>query len=123
MDDRLIARLIAAGRVLFGALCLGLPRVAFGPAGRDASPQMVGVIRLFGIRDIVLGAGALVSLNEDRPDPSWVTFGAVADTADAVTATVFRDDLGPLATAATLSLAVPAATLGWKSALGLRKNP
>ena len=84
MDDLLIARVVAAGRVLFGTLCLVVPGVAFGPTGRDASPAVTFLIRLFGIRDVVLGAGALVSLNGEPPDARWVQFGAIADTADAV---------------------------------------
>ena len=122
MDDLLIARVVAAGRVLFGTLCLVVPGVAFGPTGRDASPAVTFLIRLFGIRDVVLGAGALVSLNEEPPDARWVQFGAIADTADAVAATVFREELGTVSTVATLGLAVPAAALGWKAALGLRSS-
>ena len=39
----------------------------------------------------VLGAGALVSLDEDDPDPAWVRFGAIADTADAAVVLACRD--------------------------------
>ena len=122
MDDLLIARVIAAGRVLFGTLCLTVPKIAFGPIGRDASGPMTFLIRLFGIRDLVLGAGALVALNDEEPDPRWVQFGAIADTADAVAAVAFREDLGRVSTAATLGLAIPASLLGWKSAFGLKRR-
>ena len=37
MDDRLIARLIAAGRVLFGLLCLGAPKLLLR-ADAEATP-------------------------------------------------------------------------------------
>ena len=121
MDDLLIARLVAAGRVLFGTLCLAIPRVILGKHAKDASGPLIWMVRAFGIRDVVLGAGALVSLNEDDPDTSWVKFGAIADTADAVAAVSFRNELGPAFTAATLSLAAPASVLGWKAALGLGK--
>lgn len=122
MDDLLIARLVAAGRVLFGALCLGVPKMIVGPHGKDAPGPLLWMIRAFGIRDMVLGGGALVSLNDDHPDTRWVEFGALADTADAVTAVVFRDELGPTFTVATLSLAAPASLLGWKAAFGLRRR-
>jgi hypothetical protein len=122
MDDRLIARLVAAGRVLFGALCLAIPRVILGRPGREASGPMLYMVRAFGIRDIVLGTGALTALNGDEPDTRWVAFGAAADTADAVTAVAFREELGPALVGATLSLAIPAAVLGWKAVVGLRRS-
>lgn len=120
MDDRLIARLIAAGRVLFGIACLAAPRQILRQWGKDASPAVLWWIRAFGIRDAVLGAGALVSLNRDDPDSTWVVAGAAADTADAVLVAVCREELGPTFTIPTLAIAAPAAALGWKAALGLR---
>src|SRR3954453_1370473 len=95
MDDLLIARLIAAGRLLFGLACLAAPRQILGKWGKDASAPVLWWIRAFGSRDTVLGAGALVSLNRAEPDSTWVKAGAVADTIDAVTAIAFRDELTP----------------------------
>lgn len=120
MDARRVGRVIAVGRVAFGALCLAAPRQTLGRAAREAPGQMVWMTRAFGIRDIVLGSGALVSLASERPDPTWVTMGAVADTADAVTAVLFRKELGGSALAATLGLALPAAAAGWRASNGLR---
>jgi hypothetical protein len=120
MDNRLIARLVAAGRVLFGALCIGIPRIVLGPVAREASGPMVWMIRAFGIRDVVLGGGALVDLNSDEGAPQWVMAGAIADSSDIAAAVAFRDELGTRSLVATLALAVPAAALGWKSALSLR---
>ena len=121
MDDRLLARLIAAGRVLFGAGCLFAPKLMFATPAKAASGPMVWMLRAFGIRDIVLGAGALQSLQSPDPDPTWVAFGALADTADVVSALVTRDELGPSSLAATLAIAVPAALIGWKATIGLRR--
>ena len=121
MDDRLLARLIAAGRVLYGAGCLFAPKLMFAKPAKDASGPMVWMLRAFGIRDIVLGAGALQSLQSPDPDPTWVAFGALADTADVVSALVTRDELGPSSLAATLAIAVPAALIGWKATIGLRR--
>ena len=121
MDDRLLARLIAAGRVLFGAGCLFAPKIMFAKPAKDASGPMIWMLRAFGIRDIVLGAGALQSLQALDPDPTWVAFGALADTADVVTALVTRDEIGPSSLAATLGIAVPAALIGWKATIGLKR--
>ena len=78
----MLARLIAVGRVLFGGACLVAPRKVFPRPTRGASGQLVWMLRCFGIRDVILGAGALKSLNAADPDPTWVAFGALADTAD-----------------------------------------
>ncbi len=76
--------------------------------------------RSFGIREIVLGGGALVELSDPEPDGRWVTAGAMADTADAAAALLWHQELGPYGTAATLSVAIPAAAAGWKTSSGLR---
>lgn len=121
MDDRLIARLVAAGRVLFGIACLAAPRQILRQLGKDAPPQIVWWIRAFGVRDAVLGAGALVALNGDDPDSTWVAAGAAADTADVIITVACRDELGPAFVVPGLAIAAPAAALGWKATLGLRK--
>lgn len=120
MDDRLIARLVAAGRVLFGIVCLVAPRQILRQWGKDVSAPVLWWIRAFGARDAVLGAGALAALNRPDPDVSWVVAGAIADTADAAVAIAFRDELGSAFTATTLAVAGPAAALGWKAAAGLK---
>ncbi|MCP4434015.1 MAG: hypothetical protein GY812_00755 [Actinomycetia bacterium] len=122
MDDRTLARSVAFGRVLFGLLMLFAPHRILARTGEgEAAPGMlVWLARSFGIRDIALGAGALVELSDPEPDARWVTAGAVCDTADAAAAVVWHRELGAVGTAATLSLAVPAAAAGWKAASGLR---
>ena len=120
MDDRSTARSIAAGRVLFGLLCLFVPKLVLGRVAREASGPMLWMVRAFGIRDTVLGAGALAALADGNDEVRWVAIGALADTADLTTAVVRRDELGGRNFAATVSLALPAAALGWKSVRGLR---
>lgn len=122
MDDLLIARLVAAGRVLFGILCLAAPRQILRQWGKDASPAVLWWIRAFGVRDAVLGGGALVSLNRAEPDAAWVQAGAIADTADAAVALAMHKELGAAFVAPTLAIAAPAAALGWKASLGLGKR-
>lgn len=121
MDDRFIARFVAAGRVLFGIACLAAPRQILAQWGKDASPVVLWWIRVFGIRDVVLGAGALVSLNEDQPSTTWVKAGAIADTADVVVTVLGRDELGAAFVVPSLAVAGSAATLGWKATIGLSR--
>ncbi len=119
MDDLKLARSIAAGRILFGALMVFIPNTVLARASAERPGPLVWLARAFGIRDVVLGLGAIRSLSEPEPDAAWVRMGAVADTSDAVAAIVWRDELGVAGTVSTLALAVPAAVGGWKAASGL----
>jgi hypothetical protein len=119
MNDRQIASGIAAGRLGFGAFCMAMPRLVLGSGGSEASGTAVWMVRAFGTRDMTLGAGTLMALAEGGEAKRWVMAGAAADTVDAITAVAFRKELGPPVMLATLALAVPAAVLGWKAALGL----
>jgi len=122
MDDRTIARSVALGRVVFGLLMLLVPHTVLARASAERPGPLVWMARAFGIRDIVLGAGAIMELTEEHPDGRWVAYGAAADTCDAMAAVVWRDELGPAGMAGTLALAVPAAAGGWWSALSLRRR-
>lgn len=122
MDDRTIARSVALGRVVFGLMMLLIPHTVLARASDERPGPLVWLARAFGIRDVVLGVGAIMELTEEEPDGRWVAYGAAADTCDAVAAVVWRDELGTAGAAATLALAVPAAAGGWWSAIGLRRR-
>lgn len=108
----LIAKGIAAGRVLYGATCMVAPRLAMGPAGQRAEGQMVWMARAFGVRDVVLGTGTLRALATDRASAlAWVELSAVADGLDVANAVVFHKELDRTGVAGVMALAVPA-TLG-----------
>jgi hypothetical protein len=119
MDDRTLARSIAAGRVAFGLLMLFVPNLVLRRVAEERPGPLVWMCRAFGIRDLVLGLGALSELEEAEPAGRWVTMGAVADTCDAAAAVIWHRELGPGGTLATLSMAVPAAAGGFKAAAGL----
>ncbi len=123
MDDRTIARGVAAGRVAFGLLMLLAPRVLVRRTGTRQEPPVPYVwwLRAFGIRDTVLGAGTLLALGDSTTGGAarWVQVSAAADTLDAATAVVFGRDLDRGSRLAILALAVPASVLGWKAGQGL----
>lgn len=119
MDPRALARSIAAGRVVFGAVMLLVPNAVLGRMSSERPGPLVWMARAFGIRDIVLGLGALQSLSQPDPDPAWVRMGAIADSSDAVAALVWHRELGTAGTLSTLSLAVPAAAGGWAATTAL----
>lgn len=106
----------------FGLASLLAPRLVFGSMIKDISPGMLLMLRIFGIRDLVLGMGAMQSLTGESTETSWVAMGALADAADAVVATTFRKEIGPLAFGATVGLAVPATLAGVKCVMGLRRS-
>ena len=120
MDDRTIARSIALGRIVFGLIMLFVPHAVLARTSEVRPGPLVWMARAFGIRDVVLGVGAVLELTEEDPKGQWVALGAAADTCDAVAAVTWRDELGPAGVASTLALAVPAAAGGWWSAISLR---
>jgi len=121
-DDSTLAKLIGGGRVAFGVGCLLAPRLVTRTTPIPGDGPLVWMVRIFGVRDLVLGAGALQSMSSPNPDVSWVRMGAIADSLDVVTALVFRKELGPSSLATTLAVAGPAAAGGWKATLGLSKQ-
>ena len=119
-EDNFVARQIAIGRILFGVVMLLFPRLLLRRSAPDAPGPAVWVGRLFGVRDIALGAGTLSALQADDPGAGrWVAVGAAADAADVATALVWREELGREGVFATLAVAVPAMLGGAKAARGL----
>jgi hypothetical protein len=120
MDATLTARVVAAGRIGFGAALIAAPeRVTVRWLGRDSSRAAVHVVtRGLGARDVALGIGVLIS-----PQPQlapWVAAAIVADTADLV-ATVAAGRSLPLTGRVMVgALACGGAVLGALSLAGLR---
>lgn len=85
VDSRQLAVYTARARVVAGAALLVAPglvgRLWLGPGG--ASPVARALGRAVGIRDVVLGVGALTALRESDHGPEWVGMGAVGDGVDA----------------------------------------
>ena len=61
-------------------------RALFGTGG--ASPVAKALLRLVGVRDLVLGVGAITTVKEDTMNAEWVGMGAVADAVDGVVALI-----------------------------------
>jgi len=89
-DQRRIALIIARARAVNGLVMLALPGVVgwvvFGKAGRE--PTAKALLRLVGIRDLVLGIGAITTLKEETMDAEWVGMGAAADAVDGLVSLV-----------------------------------
>jgi hypothetical protein len=89
-DHRRGARLgvLAAslGRVAVGAALVARPEALPRAVGVDSvsARRMGWVVRLFAVRDAVLGAGAVHALVRGRPVAGWLVAQSVSDGADAV---------------------------------------
>jgi hypothetical protein len=117
MTPRLLAQIIAAGRVLIGLTLFLTPtritRHWVGAAEGDRPGARIMAMGL-GARDVVVGAGALMALKEGgataRP---WLLGSAVADTMDLAATLRTAGELPKVAVAGTVAVAGGAAAAGF----------
>jgi hypothetical protein len=104
LDQRQLALIIARARAVNGLVLLLVPGIAsrllFGHAGRN--PVVRATLRITGVRDLVLGVGAITTLKEHTMDAEWVGMGAVADMVDGAVLT-FTPGIGPRARLASVA--------------------
>jgi hypothetical protein len=86
MDDRDLARLLGLTRVVLGAaLFLSPARLATMWTGERSDVALTSMaVRGLGARDVAIGVGILVSLDQDKPVRGWLEASALADASDAV---------------------------------------
>jgi hypothetical protein len=106
---------IAIGRMAVGAGAWLTPNLSgrlFG-LDPDGNPQLPYVGRLFGARDVVLGAGALRSPKKQKD--TWVTAGLACDVADVAAGALAgaRGQLPPAAAALVTATAGAFAVAGY----------
>ncbi|MEZ5141170.1 MAG: hypothetical protein R2726_01430 [Acidimicrobiales bacterium] len=118
MDERQVVRLLAAGRVAVGGALVVAPGVAGRSWIDDAArtPAAKVVLRALGIRDLVLGAGALIALERGEPVREWVLLGAACDAVDAAATTLALRRLPLKRTLPVLAVALAAGALGLAAA-------
>jgi hypothetical protein len=110
---------LAASRVLVGALAVAAPELGVKMFRLDptANPQLPYMARLFGSREIVLGAATLLSRGKTRRNVILAGIGIdAADTAAAVLA----GESGSVDRTTQVLLAVPAAAAVLAGLNGLR---
>jgi hypothetical protein len=83
MDNDQTIRSLAGIRMAIGTSAWATPRLAGKAFGldSDANPQSPYLARLFGVRDLALGIGALTTTGESRRH--WLMLGMMCDAADA----------------------------------------
>lgn len=111
MDERDMARQNGIGRAVLGAGLVLAP----GLAGRvwlgdDASTSGAKVAaRALGIRDIALGVGLVMALENKQPARNWVIGAAAADAIDAAATLIAWRDLPRAGRLGVLALAAGSA--------------
>lgn len=112
MSRSLVARVLAAGRVAIGAALIAAPdRVTAGWVGPDgAAPGARVIARGQGIRDILLGLGALGVFGGARR--GWTTAAIGADFVDLAAVLGAGDDIPPSGRLATAAVAGGAVLVG-----------
>jgi hypothetical protein len=124
MDERLIARFTAAGRIAVGAGFVAHPALAMRPwLGTEARKPVVRLLsRALGARDLVLGIGTLATL-EDRPAlQRWLQAALIADTTDFAVTLAERDHLPRSGRALVLAIAGGAVALGGAAVAAGRRD-
>ena len=108
-------KLLNGSRVLVGVAAMAAPGQVFSGAGLDArrNPQLPVLTRMFGVRDLVLGVGALTTSGDERR--RWLQATIAADAVD-IAAALIGARSGRLSTQNAIMLGIPA-TLG--TALGI----
>jgi hypothetical protein len=127
------ATAVAAARVAIGVLALARPGVPSRPwvgvgAGTgDGIPGLVVQVfgRALGGRDLGLGLGALMALNQPDPESAstWVAAGALCDALDVATTLAAWRDLPRITRWLVLSSAAGASLVGAAGAVALRPAP
>jgi hypothetical protein len=121
VDPRLIARLLVAGRLAAGAALVLFPDRVAAVTMRDRRrrPGASRVLRVTGIRDLVLASGLLTALAGRSPVRVWALAGAAADALDLGVTIAGRDQLEPQA----YGVIVAAATGGVVQGLLVARAP
>lgn len=85
VDDKDYARLLGFARVVLGAGFLLMPRRSLNMAwGLEADDGVTAIMRGMGGRDLALGLGLLVALEDGGRARGWLEAGALADASDAL---------------------------------------
>jgi hypothetical protein len=85
MDQRQLLRMSAVARMALGASLLALPGIAGRRVVGEVADSPGGrlLLRVAGVRDLVIGYGTFTALAEDRDPATWARLGAVCDATDA----------------------------------------
>jgi hypothetical protein len=123
VDSRVAARLLATARVAIGSGLVAAPRLATATwVGRPRRSAPVALLaRAVGVRDVVLGVGALATGGDAQR--VWLAGGVLADAADLVATLVERDELPDTAVPLVVATAGAGIALGLIALAGAQGDP
>ncbi len=112
---RRIATAIAGCRILVGATAVLAPKLALrgwtgGATGDEAGGRLLA--RAVGVRDIALGAGAILAERHDAPVRGWTEAGYLTDVGDLAAGAIAFNKLPRLMRFRVLAAAAAAAAAG-----------
>jgi hypothetical protein len=84
LDTRTAALVLARSRAVVGLVLLFVPGLAARLWFGESSPRIRALLRMVGVRDLILGVGALTTVKERTQDAEWIGMGAIADAVDGV---------------------------------------
>jgi hypothetical protein len=117
------ARQYAAGRVALGAGLLLAPGVVgrpwLGAAAREPGGRVA--LRALGVRDLIIGAIAVHTVDHPEVAPRWQRACALADGVDLVATLAARPSLPPIGSALVAALAAAGTAAGLLLAEALRR--
>lgn len=118
LDTKDMIRVLSVGRIAIGAGAFLAPR-RFGRSwtGAPSTDVVSGMaVRSLGARDVALGVGTLVALENDAPVHVWLEAQALADASDVVSTLAAFGQMGRFRRWAMLATAAGACYMGVKLA-------
>ena len=84
LDTRTTALVLGRSRAVIGLILVFFPGVAAWLWFGERSPRTRALLRMVGVRDLILGVGVLTTVKEQTQDAEWVGMAAVADAVDGI---------------------------------------
>ena len=121
MDEKDLARLLGVSRMAIGVSAFVAPkftaRVWSGESPEMAVSHMA--IRGMGVRDVAIGLGLLIALENDKPVRGWLEASALADAGDAASTLMSWKRWHSIRKVGALAVELSAAYLGLQLAEAL----
>jgi hypothetical protein len=87
LETRSTALVLARGRAIVGLVLVFVPGIPAWLWYGESSARTRALLRMVGVRDLILGVGALTTVKERTQDAEWIGMGAVADAVDGIVMT------------------------------------
>jgi hypothetical protein len=84
LDTRATALILARSRAIVGLVLVFAPGIAAWLWFGESSARTRALLRMVGVRDLILGVGALTTVKERTQDAEWIGMGAVVDAVDGI---------------------------------------